>query len=269
MRLLSVLAMVMMGCAPVVSVVREERPLEALAADATPVEVRPIETGLLLVDIIVLFTDSNRANEAAAAAVEQALVARGKVPTLHCNPPCPETRTVLTAGLTHTELTPADANGGFTGKVTLVVRRPGAAEVSIDRSAYLKGSGQAALDQALADAAAAYAARYEPTQQTDAFRLFEDDALGPANQRLLEGEPAAAAALYRQYLQAHPDALGAWDNLCAALTAAGDLQGAAEAAHAAADRDQTSMKRNRAFLAQEADRRLASTTRVLSFSTAK
>lgn len=267
-RVLSLLLLCLMGCSPLVTVVREERPLIVLAPEAQPVVVVPFETGFVLLDFLNLFSSEHARDHAAAKAVADALGATGVI--ARCEEPCPQAHTTLMAGLDRAEVSAPDQNGAVTARIGLVVQAPGDTRPArIDHSRTLQATPEEALRTTLTEAAQRYAADYAPSEQSDTFRLADDKAFEASNTRLIEGEPLAAAQLLQTHLATHPDDVAAWSNLSVALTAAGDLDGAAQAAHTAAQKCTTGLKLNYEQQARQADRRRERTTKVLSFSTIK
>ncbi len=248
----------LLSCAPVVTVVREQRATFAIAEPERPVMLTQTKTGLSLLDTIQAFTDEGRRARHAAEAVSAQLTAAGI-----------DVTTVPEQARTHLELLVDEAPivrdeaGQRVARSTVHLtgeavdeRFTGAASiVGTDHDLYL-----AAIDAAMQQLAAAL----QPSQVQETFRVERGPGLEDANTHLLGGDFAQAAIAYRAHLEKNPADVLAWLNLCVALTASGDFTGAADAAASAARADTSALRINRENFAQEARDRAAQSLRVLS-----
>lgn len=257
--LLPLLLCVASGCAPLVVVTREQRPALLFDVDQQPVQVKAQGTGGLLLDVLSLFSDSHRRVVHAARAVGERLQQAGVAVTDDAG------RSLLEVSVREDAVT---VEGGVrTAKVRLWLEAGGVTLTTLDGTAQGDDDDGRLYTAAIENAAAQVVDALHPTEQEDTFRVLRGEGLEDANEKLLDGELAGAIAAYQARLEEKPDDVAAWLNLSTAMTAAGDLAGAALAARRAAEVDTSSRKYDRQQHAEAAAARAQVTTRVLSFTT--
>ena len=252
----------LMGCSPLVQVVRVEKPRRVLAVGQQPVHLVREPSSSLVITVLELFADHS-GDWLAIERLNAALVEAGVAVS--------ETENAgVTLGVRLQTLT-FEGQGEARrarAEISIVGLAPNA--LSRGEATVMKDERDDALARRAIDAAAAsFADSFRTHEVTDSFWLSKREDLKAGNQLLHDGRIEEALASYRAVLDAKPDDLDALGNLVAALTAAGDLEEAARVAHRLADATTGAMHLNREQQAQAADVRAARTDRVLSFTVAK
>ncbi len=246
MRSALLVCVALCGCASTVRVLREEAPRQSLAIERQPVRISPQETGVVLVDVLNLFTDAHARDQAASDQLAGAFHRSGALQLTNgcdgetCSAPASELFVTVT-----TMKLEGEPGAQRTATVQLALSL-GDETWKVDGTATHGADDATVMQMAMTDAADRFAAQFLPSQQLEDFTLREGPALGPINKQLRGGDAGGAAQAYRAQVEANPDDVAAWHNLAVALTALGDLPGAATAAARTKNEDFASAAAERA-----------------------
>lgn len=253
----ALLLMAFAGCAPLITVTREQRPALMFSPEQQPVVVATSDTGIAVVDLLNAFSDKHWRAMHAAELVQQQVQAAGVA--IAPGPDLAKTRLVVSV----VEHRVTSAGGTPSATVELLIEANGALMTTVTGEAHGAEMEGRLFTLAIEDAAAKLPAKLHLTEETENFMIEHGEGLEAANELLLDGDVAGAIALY----ETKPNDVKALANLSAARFVSGDFAGAVAAARAAANADTSAMHLNRVNHADDLERRALRTTRVVKFTT--
>ncbi|PZR14478.1 MAG: hypothetical protein DI536_10505 [Archangium gephyra] len=261
MRFACLLLALFTGCAPLITVTREQRPLLTFTPEQQPVAVATSDTGIAVVDLLNAFSDKHWRAVHAAELVRDQLKAAG----ISIAPGIDLARTNIVVSVIENRV--STAGGTPTANVELLIEANGVLVTRVEGEAHGAELEGRLFTLAIENAAQKLPPKLLATEETENFMLEKSDGIADANEKLLDGDVPGAIAAYEAWLATKPNDVAALSNLSAARFASGDFPGAVAAARAAANADTSAMHLNRVNHADDLERRALRTTRVLRFTT--
>ncbi len=255
----AVVALFGSSCASVVGVTREVRPALSFTAEQQPVQVRASDSGVLIIEVLRVFSASDLRRRTAAADITTTLQSVGYSVTNDTA----TARSHVVLDVTEDDIT-TDSQGVKTANVTMWLTQDG-----VDLNVRIKGTASGnepdgtLYENAINHGVHQVAELLRATEVLDSYRLEEPEHLYDANKLLLARDFQGAVAAYQARVAQQPDDVAAWLNLSVALVAMGDLHAATDAARHAAAADTTAKKQNRVFYAEDLAHHAAVTTRIV------